>query len=105
MNNLKKLDEELLSFERLIEAVLPQETAPSKTNTPQELKNTLGVITPNTDLEIYPMEKLRMLHTMLHLFYSSGNCEKLSREDIVRLHKEVKGKLSNHKNFDRLDVQ
>jgi len=97
---LYKLDKDLNSIESLLGAVIAHNTTPSIT---QGINSPLGTITPNTVIDNYPQEKLRLLHSLLHLFHSSKTGKGLENKDIVSLHSKVKERLSNHKYFDRLD--
>jgi len=100
---LKSLDRQLDIYERLFETSLFQYTAPSTNKNTQGAISPLGNITPDLDFDTYSVEKLHLLHTMLHLFYSSKTGKGLTDENIRILHSKVKEKLSEHKIFDKLD--
>ena len=100
IENFKLLDEQLSSFENIIEVILnnyPSEDTYSSKNSP------LGIITPDMSVESLSQEKLHLLHSMLHLFHSNKSGKGLEEETIINLHSRVKESLSRHEIFDRLD--
>ena len=61
------------------------------------------LITPGMDVESLSNNKLAMIHSMLHLFYSTRTGKGLTPKTIEQLHTKVSGKLKKHKKFDGLD--
>lgn len=99
---LQDIDKKLQLTEQLIEASLLHNTTPS-TNIPNGTNGPFGMITPSLNVQDYSTERLHLLHTMLHLFHSSKSGKNLNDDDIVKLHSQVKERLSSHKVFDKLD--
>lgn len=60
-------------------------------------------IETNMNLDTLTDQELLMVHTLLHKFYASGGNNKLNKSTIEKLHKNVCEKLSDHREFDKLD--
>jgi flagellar basal body-associated protein FliL len=93
---LDKLDKEILRLQRF---------SPEKVPGLTEIPRSVGfMLTNDTKIEEIPDDKISLVHSMLHLFYSNKSGAKLSKKHIKRLHKDVSKKMNNHLKFDKLDI-
>ena len=105
LEDFEKLNNQLISIENLIENYLPSKIVPSVDVIEKEKTFSFDNITPNIDLSQFSQEKLYLLHSMLHLFYSNKSGKGLTEESIVKIHSKVKESLSSHQFFDKLDMR
>lgn len=103
--DFEKLDSQLILAESFIENHLNRKIVPSIEVTEKEKTFSFDNITPNMDLSQFSQEKLYLLHSMLHLFYSNKSGKGLNEESIVKIHNKVKESLSSHQFFDKLDMR
>lgn len=94
---IEKLDKIILKVDGSIPSVSP---TLSMSGTSKSLPDI--IITSDLDVDNLDQDKLVLVHTLLHKFYSLGS-KNLAKHEIEKLHKRVKEKLDNHQDFDRLD--
>ena len=103
--DFEKLNNQLISIESFIEAYMSRKITPSVENPQRGEISPLGNITPDVDLTQFSQERLHLLHSMLHLFYSNKSGKGLNESSIVKLHNRLKESLSCHQFFDKLDFR
>jgi hypothetical protein len=94
---MKELDE--------LESKLQNNTHPVPSSAEASNGASTEFLSENTDINSIPEQRLPLVHTLLHMFYTNNNGRDLTPKSIEKLHKEVTKKLKSHSAFDRLDYR